>query len=60
MDSLELKRTKLELLRVSTARAEMEFRVEERLEEIKRIKENIKLQEDKEKELNNKIKTLGG
>ncbi len=55
MSPLELKRTKLELIRVSAARAEMEFKVEERLEDISRLKDTIKLQLDKEAELKAKI-----
>lgn len=56
MTSLELKRLKIELIRVSAARAELEFKIEERLEEINRIKEHIKVQLDKEAELAGKIK----
>ena len=52
---LELKRMKLELIKVAAARAEMEFRIEERLEDINRIRDNIKLQLDKEVELKAKI-----
>jgi len=37
---------KLELLKVGAARAEIEFRIEERLEEINRIKDHIKVQLD--------------
>lgn len=55
MSALELKRMKLELVKVQAARAELEFRVEERLDEINRIKDNIKLQQDKEAELSGKI-----
>lgn len=58
--SLEIKKTKLELLKVAAARAEMEYRIDERLEEIERIKENIKIQIDKEKELEQRIKSMGG
>ncbi len=56
MNPLELKRMKLELIKVSAARAELEFRVEERLDEIERVKANIKIQLDKETELAQKIK----
>lgn len=55
MTSLEFKRTKLELLKVAAARAEMEFRIEERLEDIARIQDNIKIQLAKEAELQAKI-----
>ena len=53
--SLDLKRLKVELIRVGAAKAELEFRIEERLEEIERVKEHIKISEDKEVELQNKI-----
>jgi hypothetical protein len=46
---------KLDLIKVAAARAEMEFKVEERLEDIQRIKDNIKVQLDKEAELQAKI-----
>lgn len=55
MTPLELKRMKLDLIKVAAARAEMEFKVEERLEDIQRIKDNIKVQLDKEAELQAKI-----
>ncbi len=49
--SLEQKRKKLELMRVQSAKMELEFKIEERLEEIERLKENIKIQKQKEEEL---------
>jgi hypothetical protein len=55
MTGLELKRIKLELVKVAAARADLEFRIEERLDEIQRIKDNIKIQLDKEAELQGKI-----
>lgn len=55
-NSLELKKLKVELLRVSAAKAELELRIEERLDEIERIKEHIKISEAKEVELKEKIK----
>lgn len=55
MAPLELKRMKLEFVKVQAARADLEFRVEERLDEIARIKDNIKIQLDKEAELSAKI-----
>jgi hypothetical protein len=42
--SLEKKKKELELMRVTLARQEMELRIEERLDEIKRLKENIEIQ----------------
>ena len=55
MTPLELKRLKLELVRVSVARNEIEFKIEERLDEISRLQDHIKIQEAKEAELKEKI-----
>lgn len=52
---LELKRMKLELIKVAAARYELEFRIEERMDEINRIKDHIKVQEAREAELKAKI-----
>lgn len=51
MSTLEHKRKKLELLRVQTAKQELEFKIEERMEEIQRIKEHIEITNKREKEL---------
>lgn len=56
MTPLELKRIKLELKNVEAARLNLEFRIEESLDQIERIKENVKIQETKEVELAQKIK----
>jgi hypothetical protein len=53
--ALEVKKMQVELMRVAAARAEMEFKIMERLEDIERLKEQIKLQEAKEQELKQKI-----
>ena len=55
MTPLELKKTKTELLGVAHARAVLEVRVEEMLEEIERLKKNITIQENKEAELKAKV-----
>lgn len=55
MTTLEIKRMKLELVKVAAARAELEFRIEERMDEVNRIKDHIKVQQDKEAELQTKI-----
>jgi len=52
---LEIKRMKLDLINVRGAKAAMEFRIDERLEEIEQLKANIKKQELKEEELLAKI-----
>jgi hypothetical protein len=56
--SIELKRKKLELSRVELARQEQEFKIEERMEEIARIKTMIEIQKNKEEELKAEIKAL--
>lgn len=55
MSNLELKRIKVELLRVSAAKAELEMRVEEYQENINRLADNIAIQTAKEQELQAKI-----
>lgn len=52
---LETKKTEVELLRVSASKAELELRVQERLEEIDRLNEHIKVSEAKEQELKEKL-----
>jgi hypothetical protein len=56
--ALEAKKLQVELMRVAAARAEMEFKIMERLEDIERLKEQIKLQEAKEQELKQKIELM--
>lgn len=60
MTNLELKRIEVELIRVAAARAELEFKIEERLDEIERIKEHIQAQVKREEELKLKIKEVKG
>jgi len=55
MTSLELKKTKVELLRMSAAKAEVELRIEEYMDNIKRLQDNIAISEAKEQELQLKI-----
>lgn len=55
MNALEIKKLKVELLRVNAAKAELELKIEERLEEIERLKEHIKVSENKVKEIEDKI-----
>ena len=59
MTLVELKRIKLELTRVRAAREEMELRIMEAEEQIEKLNGLIKIQEDKEKELEEKIKLEG-
>lgn len=54
--SLEIMKKELELSRVRLARQEMEFRIQEREEEIIKLKENIKIQIEHENKLLMEIK----
>lgn len=45
MSNLDQKKKKLELQRVSLAKDELLFKIEERLEEIDRLKKHIEIQE---------------
>jgi hypothetical protein len=48
---IELKKMKLELMKVQAAKYEISLRIDESLEQIERLKEHIKIQEKREKEL---------
>ena len=50
-----MKKTKAELLRVQSAKAEMEYIIAQRMEEVERLEANIKKQEEAEKVLLAKI-----
>lgn len=54
--SLEKKKIQVELMRVQAAKAELELKIDERLEEIKRLEEHIKIQSNKIIELEEKLK----
>ena len=56
--SIEKKKKKLEMGRVKLAAEEMQLKIEERLEEIERLKRNIANQETKAKELEEELKTM--
>lgn len=56
--SLEVKRIKMELKKVDAAKEEMEFRIEERLGEIQRLKEQISNQEKRLAELGETLNQL--
>lgn len=55
MTSLELKKIKVELLNVAAARATLELRIEEYHDNIRRLEDNIVIQQAKEQELQAKI-----
>lgn len=54
--TLERRRKEAELARVKAARLDLEVRVEERLEEIQRLREHIEVQIKKENELEQELK----
>lgn len=54
--SLDNKKYKAELLRVQAAKAEMEYIIAQRQEEIQRLEDNIKKQEEAEEKLLQKMK----
>lgn len=58
MGSIELKRKKLELSRVSLAREEQEFKIAEYQEQILRLTGMVQIQIAKEKELKAEITVL--
>lgn len=59
MTDLEVKKTQAELLRVQAARAEMDYIIAQKQEEIDRLKGHMKIQDDKENELKQKLKESG-
>lgn len=54
--SLELKKKEMELRRVENARMELELKIDERLEEIERLREHIKIQLEKEEQIKKDLK----
>ncbi len=53
---LDIKRLNVQLAQVSAARLAMELSIEERLDEIERLKSSIQIQLDKETEISAAIK----
>lgn len=56
--SIELKRKQLELSRVELARQEQEFKIEEKMDEISRLKNTIEIQKSREIELKAEIAAI--
>lgn len=54
---LEMKRKEVEIIRIKASSAELEFKIMERMDEIERIKENIKLQKARVEELEKELET---
>jgi hypothetical protein len=58
MTELDIKRKELELKRVQMARFDMEFRIEECLDQIEKYKQNIKIQQDAEARLTKELQEV--
>lgn len=56
--SLDLKRKKVELSRVRVAKEELLLKIEEKMEEIERLKQHVEIQIETEKKLEEIIKNL--
>jgi hypothetical protein len=56
--TLDLKKKKLELMRVQVAKCDLEYKIEERLDEIERLKSHVKIQEETEIRLTNELKQM--
>ena len=57
MDEMERKKLKVQLKRIDATIAELELKIDERKEDIKRIEDHIALQKEQELEINEKLKT---
>jgi hypothetical protein len=60
MTNMEIKRINMELLKVQAAKAELEYKIEERRQEILRIEEHILIQAKREKELKEQLSKAQG
>jgi peptidoglycan hydrolase CwlO-like protein len=56
--SLEIKKRKTEILRVQAAKAEQELKIEEALDQIERLKNSIRVQDERVEQLNKEIQDL--
>lgn len=56
MTRLEKKKLESELAAVTSARLNLEYRIEEKLEDIARLQEHVKIQIAKEHEITNQLK----
>jgi hypothetical protein len=55
MSPLDIKKLQVELKRVDAAKEEMEQRIMERMEEVQRLEDNIKIQQAKIEEIQAKL-----
>lgn len=56
--SLEKMKVEVELMRVRAAKGEQELRIAERQDEISRLTEHVKIQDEKIKELEQKLRNF--
>ena len=56
MNNYEKKKMELEMMKVSCAKAEMEFKILEKLEQVKILEENILVQDQRINELKERLK----
>lgn len=56
MDAMERKKLEVQLKRIDATKAELELKIDERKEDIKRIEEHIELQNKLEQEIKEKLK----
>ena len=57
---LEVKKLELQKMKIATGKAELELKILERMEDIDRLKENVKNQEEALKEIDKQITNLKG
>ncbi len=60
MANMEIKRLTMELLKVQAAKAELEYKIEERQQEILRIEDHIQIQAKRELELKEQLSKVQG
>ena len=58
MSSLDIKRLELDLAKCYAAKLELEYKIEERRADIKRMEDHIQLQRDREQELTQRLEDL--
>lgn len=56
--TLELKRKELDLIRLQSAKAEIEFNIEEKIADIERLEAHILLNKEKQEEIKQEIERI--
>ena len=57
-NAIELKKLQVELARVQVGKMELELKIEERMEDVQRLQDHVKLSEAKESEIIKQIEAL--